>query len=149
MLQRGFPVAVLVVPVGRARVELLDELGLGLHQVVLEKLAKEVVVAVPLAAIVEWDEKQVRALDLLKLAAGALVLEDRVAERPAQALEHRRSAQEAQRPRPQERQVLGAEVVGEVAVVAADANRVEAGLPPVADRERRQVERGSPALGLL
>jgi hypothetical protein len=48
---------------------------------------KEVVISVPLLAIVERDEQQVRAGEVIETRAGVLPLHDAVAEGPAEPLE--------------------------------------------------------------
>src|SRR6266516_4670155 len=126
-----------------------NEVGLLLRELSLQQLAEKMVIAVPLPPVVERDEEEVRAFDLLELVRRALVPQHRVAERPAHSVEHGGPAQEAQGAGPQARQVLRVEVVRQVAVVAAEARPPTARLLPVADRQCCQVESRRPALTLL
>ena len=114
----------------------------------LQEVAEEVVIPVPPAVMVEPDEKQIRLLDRLELAGGALAPEDRVAQRRAHLLEDRRAPEKAKDVRRELRQVLGAEIVGDVALVAGDVCQVERPSELVAillARQRGQVEPRSPA----
>src|SRR5439155_9922845 len=133
-------------PVGRTAVEHLDEVRLLVRELALQQLTEKMVIAVPPAPVVEWDEEEVRALDLLELPCRAFVVEHRVAEWAAHSVEHGGPAQEAQRAGPQAVEVLRVEVVRQVAVVPAEARPPAARLLPVADRERGEVEGRRPAL---
>ena len=60
-------------------------------QLGLEHLPEQMVVAEPAALVVEGDDEQVLALQLLEQLRGVVALEHRVAERGAHGLEDRRS----------------------------------------------------------
>ena len=75
-----------------------NEVWLGLGELSLQQLAEQVVIPVPLAPVVERDQKEVRALDFLQLAARPFVLQHRVADRATHPLQDRGAPQEAQRP---------------------------------------------------
>src|SRR5436305_9711220 len=100
-----------------APVQLPHGLWTGRGKLDPEKLAEQVVVAIPDAASIERDEEQVRALDLGENPGGALRSEDGVAEWCGKTVENRRTEQEAQRFVVDGVEHLGCEVVGEVTVV--------------------------------
>src|SRR5262249_40363688 len=97
VLDRGLGVSVRLVPLRGAPVEEWDQLRLGLRELTSEDVAKEPVEAEPDALSVERDEEEIRALDLLELAARAVVVQHGVAELAAHLLEDRRPAEEPQR----------------------------------------------------
>ena len=96
--------------------------------------------------VVELDEEQVRPLELLEVSGRPFAAQHRVTERRAHALEHRRLPQEAQDLRVEPRQVLGAQVVGDIPVVSGRPARMLS-IPEA--RQRRQPQRRGPALGAL
>ncbi len=148
MEQRGFRIAVRLVPPSCTPVQDRDQVGLLLLELPLQQVAEEVVISVPPAAMVELNEKQVRLTDRLELAGGALAPEHRVAQRRAHLLEDRCAPEKAEHVRRELRQVLGAEVVGDVALVAGDVCQVERPielLSALLALQRRQVEPRSPA----
>jgi hypothetical protein len=76
-----------------------------------------VVVAKPLAALVEGHEEEVGALDLVQHPLGAILAADGVAERGAEAVEHACLQEEAARLRVLGGDDLVAEIVDQMAVV--------------------------------
>ena len=87
-----------------------------------------------------------RPVEALELGRGVLSLEDGVAERPAHPVEHRRAPEERELLRRQLGEVLGAEVVGEVSVVAPDVHDLARAAVLVLEGERREVEARRPPL---
>ena len=61
---------------------LVGVLGVAPQQLVSEDLRKQLVIAVRLAAVVERDQEEIRALELHEQLSGALPLYGRVAKRP-------------------------------------------------------------------
>ena len=121
-----------------------------LRELSLEHVAEEVVVPVPAATMVEPDEEQVRLLHGLELARRALAPQNRVTEWGAHPLEHRGSREEPPAGRGQPRQVLAAQVIGDVLVVPGETREVDrlAGLVALfLAPDRRELEPRGPALG--
>ena len=74
----------------------------------------------PATAARERHKEQIRAGNFLELGSGAFLLQDGVAERLGQPGEDRGAPQEPQLARVKPGQVLGTQVVGEVAIVACE-----------------------------
>ena len=68
MLDRGFRLAVLLVPGSCAAVQHLAELRLQTIELSTERLTEEVAVAVPLTAVIERNEEEVGLLERLQPA---------------------------------------------------------------------------------
>ena len=68
-----------------------------LREALTQKLAKEMVVTIPVSLNVKWDEKQIGALDGVegRLPRADRIAENRIAQRPAQTIEDRCVQQEA------------------------------------------------------
>ena len=77
-----------------ALVQFRDQLGLAPLQLSPEQLAKQVVVAVPVPVSVQRDQRQVGVLQRRKDPVRPAGVKDRVAQRPREALQHRRPGQE-------------------------------------------------------
>jgi hypothetical protein len=122
--ERRLGVEVRLVPGGRAAVQHRQQVRLLLGEVPLQELAEEMVVPVPAAMVVELDEEQVLPLDLLQLRSRALAAQHSIAERRAHALEDGRPPQEAEHTRLEPREIFGAEVVRDVAVVTPGPGRL-------------------------
>ena len=120
VLQRQRGGAVRLVPVGGAQVQLRDDVGLAPVQLAEQELSEQGVVAIPLAPTVERDHEQVRGLQAPKLRVPAALLEERIAERGTELIQHRRTPQEALNVLGQLHERLAVEVVGDVPVVPGD-----------------------------
>ena len=138
--------AELAVPGARPPVQHLNMLGLGEPELVAQELAKEMVVAVPLALRVEGDKEEVRALELAQHEHRAGSVGDGVAEGGREPLEHGSMEQETPHLLGEAGQDLRAQVVDDMAVVAGKRldELVRVCLAP--DAERRKVETGRPSL---
>ena len=149
--ERRLEIALRLEPVGRALVEHRHQLRLALRELLQQQLAEEMVEAERAAVAVERDDEQVRLLERGELQRRAFPVEDGVAERAAHRLEHGAPAKERQPVGLEPREVLRAEVVGEVAVGAGDRDDVPrvARVALCARGERCQVEAGRPAFGVL
>ena len=77
-------------------------------------------VAEPAALVVEGDDEQVLALQLLEQLRRVVALEHRVAERSAHGLENRGPKQELELRRLDVAELLGSQIVRDEAVVAAE-----------------------------
>ena len=149
VVERLLDQPVLVAPRGRP---LADPAGGGRvdrGELQLEQLAEEMVVAVPLAVRVERDEEAVAALQLPQPLGGVGAAEHRVAERCAEASEHRGLEQEAAGVPVERVEHLAGEVVGDVPVVAVERAHAGLRLGQPAQPQRGEVEPRRPALGSL
>ena len=137
----------LLVPLACPPVQLRHQPGSLVEQARPQHVGEELVVAVPPAAVVERDEEQVPAIERLERGLAPVLAGDGVAQRAGQRVEDRRLQQEAPDLFGLAVQDLLDQVVDDVAVVPGEA-RDEAGdvVSPL-HRERRQLERGDPALG--
>ncbi len=63
-------------------------LRLRLHQVRLQHIGEKVVIAIPLALVVERDDKQVAALQGLQHSPAIFLPSDSIAQRPTQPVEN-------------------------------------------------------------
>src|ERR671916_511582 len=85
----------LLVPGARAPVQRSDQLGLLRPQMRSEYVGKEVVIAIPLAPIVQRNDKEVAALKGLQPRLAVLLAGDGIAERAMQPVENGGLQQEA------------------------------------------------------
>ena len=92
------PLAVLLVPRARPPVQVGNVLGLLVQQVRAQHVRKEVVVAIPPAAVVERDHEQVPALQRLQHGLPAVLAGDGIAQRAAQPVQDGGLQQEASGP---------------------------------------------------
>jgi hypothetical protein len=134
------------IPRAGASVQNREGIRFGRCQLVLEELAEQMVIPVPLAPGVERDEQQIRMFEFGEQRGRIRLACRRVAERPAEALQNRCPQQE----RPQLGRLpgedLGRQIVDEITFVAGEALDQCARIRMPAKRERRQIERGRPAL---
>ena len=142
----GMPV--LFEPRRRTEVELRHELRLAPAQLGLEHVPEEAVVAVPRALVIERHEQEIGPFDLLEPACRPRAREHRVAEWGAHSLEHGRPSEELHLLRRQGGQQLRSQVVRDEAILAREARDVRR-LAHRHHRERRQVQTGRPALGMV
>ena len=126
-----------------------DQVRLAPGQLQAQQLGEQVVVAVPVAVVVEGDQEQVGLLQLGQQLGRPLGLQHRVAQRPRQPLQDRGADHEAAQRLGLAGQDLGAQVVDDVAVAGLEAGdeRARVGLAP--QRQPGQVQPGRPALGPL
>ena len=111
-------------------------------------IPKKVVVSVPLLAVVERDEEQVRAGEVVQARAGVLPLHDAVAQRSAEPLEGRCIEQEAEVVAREAAENLGPDVIADELIgQRARPDRRRSVVRFRADRERREIETRGPALG--
>ena len=134
-------------PLVRALVELGDEPGLALRELGAEQIGEELVVAVPLAAVVERNEEEVRALELRQARRRATPPGHRVAERSRERVEDRGLEQEVPLARVQRAENDLGQVVDDVAVRAVEGGYEPVRIGALTQGERREVDPGGPALG--
>ena len=83
MADRLGRLAVLLVPRARPPVQIRNVVGLLVQQVRLQHVREELVVAVPLAAVVERDQEQVPSIKSLEHGFAAVPAGNGIAERAA------------------------------------------------------------------
>src|SRR4051812_18172469 len=96
------------------------------------------VIAVPVAAAVQWHEEHVRTLQRRESAIGVLGAKHRVAQRCGEAAEDARPEQEASRVIVKGVEHLGRQIVGDVAVVSRKLPDAYTGRIAVGKLERSQ-----------
>lgn len=79
-----------LVPGAGPKVKLGDDVGLLVEEVRLQDVAEEVVIAVPVATVVQRDEEQVRSLQPCEPCLAGGLPGDGVAQRPGESIEDRR-----------------------------------------------------------
>jgi hypothetical protein len=125
-----------------------DQIWLHALELGPEHVPEQMVIPVPLPAVVEGDDEEIRLLQDLKTPCRVVPTEQLVAERPAHPVEHGGSHEELPVRAFEAREMLGTKVIGDEPVVPVkglDRARVLALL----DGERREVEAGGPALSPL
>ena len=127
VVDRGLGSRVRLAPAGGAPVELGHEVGLPALELRAEKIADQAAIAIRPAIAIQRNDEQARAIEHLEPPRRVFPLEHRVADRGAHPLEHRGSQDEAPDGRREPGEVLGPEVVGDVAVVPAERPGVAAG----------------------
>ena len=143
------PVAVLLVPVAGPPVQLADALRLLVEEPGLQDVGEQVVVAVPLAAVVQRDQEQVVPVEGLQHGPTAVLPGEGVAQGAVHPVEDGGLQQERLDVVRLALQDLLDEVVDDVAVVAREAGDEGGDVVPSGHRERGELERGDPALGAL
>ena len=126
--------------------QLHGDVGFGAVKLGEQELPEQCVVAIPLAPAIERDEEQVRGLELAKLRVRVRRLENGVAQRARELVEHRGAPQEPLGGLRELFQRHAVEVVGDVAIVAG--HRVHVRWALLRD-QRGEVEPDRPSLGAL
>ena len=111
-----------------------------------EEIAEQVVVAEPLAAIVERDDERIRAREGLERIGGVVRAEHRIAQGWGHPVEDRRTEQEHLEIVRLAVNHLFQEVVGDLLLSAGQFGSPRRGIVAVSQRQRRQRDRGGPPL---
>jgi hypothetical protein len=135
------------VPAGGPAMEPTDLGRMTAAQLLPQEVGEEPVEAKPRSLVVERHEKEVLALQTLQRLLTEAGSGHGVAQRPGEAIQDAGSEQEAAQLVGQVSQHVFAEVVGDVAVVAADAGDVRHGLAS-AEGERSELQTRDPTLQL-
>ena len=117
MIDRALGQPVGLIPCRRPDMQLGDQLGLASLELGLEQAAEQVVVAIPLLLLVQGDQQQVRPGQRRQPSAEPVRVQDRVAQRPTHAVQHRRPRQEPHHRLRLVGQHLGPQVVGQKPVI--------------------------------
>ena len=139
--------AVVLIPLGRAPMELHHVLGPFIAQARLEHVGEQMVVPIPLPPVVQRDEEQVLSLERLQHRLAAVLAGNGIGQRAIQPAENRGLQQERADRFGLALQDLFNEVVDDVSVVSRKT-RDEAGdvVSPL-HREPRELDGGDPAFG--
>ena len=137
--------AVPLAPARRARQVHGEQLRMVALELAPEEIAEQVVVAVPLAAIVERDDERVRACEGVERIGCAARGEHRIAQGRRHPVEDRRREQEPLELVRLVLQHLFHEVVGDLLLIAGQPGSPRGGIVTATQRQRRQRDPGSPA----
>ena len=124
--------------------ELDDDVGLDALELIKQELPEQGVVAIPPAPTVQRHQEQARRLQVAKLRGRTGLVEDGVAQRSAELIEHRGASQEPLNTLRQLHQRFAVEVVGHVPIVTGDRQHVAS---TVLGDQRGQVEPDRPSFG--
>ena len=136
-----------LVPCRRSRVQPGDLVGMERPQPGAEDLGEERVIAVPASLVVERDDQEVRALELLEPRLAVGLAGDGLAQRTAQAVEDRGAQEELLGLARQAGEDLLDDVVEDVAVARPEPPHQVGVVRPAAQRDRGQPQRRRPPLG--
>jgi hypothetical protein len=128
-------------------VQLGDPFGPLVEQPSAQHLAEQVVIAIPLAAVVERHEKEVRPVERLEDAAAARRARDGIAEVAGEARQDGGLQQEGAHRVVLLLQHLFDEVVDDVPIVAGEPGDEGCRVVPAPQRQRGELDRGDPPLG--
>ena len=139
--------AVLLVPFARPPVQVRHLAGLLVQQPRLQHVSEQMVVAIPPAAVIERDQEQVPPVQRLQHRLAATLPGDGIAQRTAQPAQDGGLQQEGVDTFGLTRQHLLGQVVDDVTIIAREAGDEAGDVVSALHRQRRQLERGDPALG--
>ena len=139
-------VALVETPLARLAAQPGDRVGLAPLELGPEELAEELVVAIPLAAIVLGRDEEVLVGQAREHRLSVAPAGDGVAEGRREMLHHRGAQQEVLGVGCLGREHLAEQVAGDLAPVATHDRRPLVGRP-AADGDGRQIQSGRPALG--
>ena len=114
-----------------------------------EEVAEQVVIAIPLALIVERDDEGIRTRELLKRTSCVLCVEHCIAQGRCHLIEDRRPKQETLEMVGLALEHLLQEVVGDLLLIAAQTGSPRGAVGTATQRQRGQGNRGGPSLGPL
>ena len=111
-----------------------------------EEIAEQMVVAIPLAVIVERDDEGIGTREVLKRSSRVVYAEHCIAQGRRHVIEDRRPEQETLEMVRLAVQHLFHEVVGDLLLIAGQTGSPHGGIVTAAQRQRGQRNRGGPAL---
>ena len=139
--------AVALVPVARPPVQHGYDSRLLVENTDGEDVGEQVVVAVPLATVVERDDEQVRSLQRLEHRLARRLARDGIAERSRETTEDRRVQQETADLRRLAVEHLVGEVVDDEAIVACEVGDERGDVVTALQRQGGELQRGDPSFG--
>ena len=107
------------------------------------------VIPVPIAPVVEWDDEQVRACELLQLSRRTDAVDNRVAEWAVHPLQDRCAQEKLARVRVEVPEDLVPQVVEDVPVIPRESQDELVPIGAVAQRQSGEIDAGRPAFGTL
>ena len=149
VLDGAWRIAVGRQPVGGPAVHRCHAVRILATQVRAQHVGEQLVVPVPLASVVQWDEEQVGPLQLTQHRGSVGSPGDRVAQRAGEAVEDARVEQKGADVRRKPVQHLVDQVVDDEPVVAGELRHGRAGIVPALQRQCRQLERRCPTFGAV
>ena len=149
MADRLVVVPVRLVPGRRSGVQLGDLAGVERSQPGAQDLGKERVVPIPASLVVERDDQEVGALELLEARLAFGYSGDGIAQRTAQAVKDRGAQQEFLGLARQSGENLLDDIVQDVAVARPEPPHQVGMVGSAAEGDRCEPQRGSPPLGSL
>ena len=111
-----------------------------------EEISEQVVVAIPLALIIERDDEGIRTREVLKRASRVRCAEHRIAQRRCHVIEDRRPEQETLEMVRLALEHLFQEVVGDLLLIAGQSGSPRGAIGTATQRQRGQGNRGGPSL---
>ena len=147
VLDRALEGAALGVPRGRPLMELRDAPRSDPSELVAEPIAEQVVIAIPAAGGVEWDDEQPAPLHPVQGRRPIGDAGDRVAERAGHLVEHRGSEQEIPIRFRDPSKRFSHQVVGDVPVITRKPGDESAGIVRTLERESGEMNSSRPAFG--
>ena len=121
--------------------------GRRLGDLEAEELEQQVVIAVPLAAVVEWGDEHIRAFEFDQSRGRALCAGQRVGQRAVHLIDDRRHQHEVALGGPERLQDLLGEVLADETVLPSEARDERGPVLRPADGQVGEVQAGRPALG--
>jgi len=140
-------IAVRLVPQARALVERAHELGSRPPQLGTQRVAEQAMPPVALVSGIERTQQRRGPLQPRQDAPRPGALENRVADRARQLVEHRRPDGKLGQLARQRREHLVAEILGETVIIASEAVERSAQVDLFPERQGREVQAGRPPLG--
>ena len=140
-------VAVLLVPETRPPVQIGNVVGLLVQQACSQHVGKQMVIAVPVASIVERDQEQIPSLDRLERGLAAVLAGDRIAQGAGQPAQDGGLQQEVPKVFGLTLQDLFDQVVDDVAVIPGEPRDESGDVVSALHRQCRQLDRRDPAFG--
>jgi len=141
------PLAAALEPRAGPPVQVRHLVRLLVEQARVQHVGKQMVVAIPLAAVIQRDQEQVPPVQRLQHGLAAALPGDRIAQRTAQPAQDAGLQQEGLDTFGLTLQHLLAQVVHDVTIIACEAGNEAGHVVSPLHRQRRQLERGDPALG--
>ena len=114
-----------------------------------QQITEQVMVAIPLTALIERNRKQVGALQLDELARGVGSVQQRIAQRAGQARHDRGAQQEILDGRALTAQDLCHQVIDDLAIIAGEGGNVAPPVLAVSQRQADQLQSRGPSLRAL
>ena len=123
-----------------------EQLRMATLELRSEEITEQVVVAEPVAAIVERNDERIRAREGLERIRGVVRAQHRIAQGWGHPVEDRRTEQERLEVARLARNYLFHEVVGDLLLSAGETGSPRGGIVAVSQRDRCQRDGGSPPL---